>query len=64
MKTSELCEEMQNSIYAITAIKDFMVGKAPNEAVYCDNLYFLLDLVIEKQTHLLKQIQTKVQHLL
>jgi hypothetical protein len=64
MKASELCDKMQHSIYAITAIKEFMVGSEPNKAVYCDNLYFLLDIVVEKQTALLGQIQDKIQKML
>jgi hypothetical protein len=60
MKGSELCEEMQHSIYALNSIKDFMLGKTPQDVIYPDNLYFLLELVAEKQTHLLEQIRDEM----
>jgi hypothetical protein len=60
MNGSYLCEEMQNSIYALNSVRDFMVGKTPQDVIYPDNLYFLLGLITDKQTNLLEQIRDEM----
>ena len=50
-----LAEELQNTVYAVSSITELLANQR-KEPISNDNLYFLMNLIVEKQTSLVDQL--------
>ncbi|CAB4202450.1 hypothetical protein UFOVP1367_16 [uncultured Caudovirales phage] len=60
METSELLEQMQVTIHAINGIKDLLSIDNGSSTVNACGLYFLLDIICEKQEALITKLFTNL----
>lgn len=63
MNILDILNELDTSVCAISGIRDLLANQAHNAQINPENLYFLLDTVIEKQARLSKQLGDSLKSL-
>jgi hypothetical protein len=61
MNALDITDKLHSSVLAIACIKDLIGTQSHNAQINTDNLYFLLDILTEKQEGLIKQLEGSIR---